>query len=76
MHVEDIELFFTLKVLGAFVGACLYVGGWAGKDGWTLYRRQRLFSRLFSLLGGAKRDFHAHCPWWVLSYYSCITRAW
>lgn len=48
MHVEDIELFFILKALGTFVGACLSLGGWVGKDG-LLCRKWYLFFRLFSL---------------------------
>lgn len=57
MHVEDIELFFILKVLGAFVGACLLLGGRVGKDGVFCRRWQHLCFRLFSFLEEAKRDF-------------------
>lgn len=52
MHVEDVELFFPVKVLG-FCWSLFISGGWVGKDG-LLGRRCCLLFRLLSLSGGAR----------------------
>lgn len=69
MHVEDIELFFILKVLGAFVGACLLLGGRVGKDGVSVLQKMAASVLQVVLLPGRSQEgFHVCCPWWVLSY--------
>lgn len=64
MHVDDIKLFFILKVLGAFVGACLLLGWRVGKE--RLFSRRKMVASVLQtvlLSGRSQEGLHVCCPW-------------